>query len=695
MPFSYFRFIAVFAALAAVRAFAATANLEEVVVTATRLDAARNGLSPETGSSIYRLDANDLEALPLGSATPLNQAVLQAPGVVQDSFGQLHVRGDHANLQYRINGVVIPEAITGFGQSLDVRSANQINILTGALPAQYGYRTAGIVDIHTKGYVPDSGGSVSLTGGSHRDREAGADFTGSSGLFAYSLIGSYLQNDLGIENPTPERNALHDHTEQAKGFGYLSYILGDDSRINLMFGLSDNRFEIPNVPGQTPNFSLNGMTDIDSSLLDAKQKEQNQFVALTYQGKAGDDFDYQASLFQRRSGVRYTPDAAGDLMFFGIAADVERRDEEVGVQADASYRLNEAHTLRTGLFFNDERFTVKNSSLVFPADADGNQVSDAAEIILDNSRINGHTGGVYVQDEWKPFKALTVNYGARFDKVNTVVDEQQLSPRLGFVYDVTPQTHLHAGYARYFTPPPTEKIDTTSIARFSNTTNALPSDADTAVKSERSHYFDLGLAQEMGKHVTLGLDTYYRKVRNLQDEGQFGNALIFSAFNYDQGRVYGAELTASYHDIHFAAYVNAAYSVAQAKQVATGQFNFDDNELAYIANHWVYVDHDQRWAGSAGGSYKWRSTLISVDALYGSGLRRGFANTQSMPPYAQVNLALNQGFTLPGAGKLNGKLAVINVFDRSYEMRDGSGIGVGAPQFGPRRAMYAGLSKEF
>jgi len=693
---------AVFAADAAPSS-GATSNdtLESVIVTATRLDAARNGLSPDTGSSTYRLNADDIKALPLGDATPMNQAILQAPGVVQDSYGQLHVRGDHANLQYRINGVTIPEALTGFGQSLDTRAASQINMLTGALPAQYGYRTAGIIDIHTKGYVADSGGSIAVTGGSHNDRELGADFTGSSGNFSYSLIGSYLQNDLGIENPTPERNAVHDHTEQGKGFGYLSYILDADSRLNFMFGVSNNRFEIPNTPGLSCDpsscFALNGvaMDAVNSASLNARQNEQNNFEALSYQSKVGDGFDYQVALFERHTGVHYFPDQVGDLVFNGIAANIERQDEEVGAQADASYQLSSSHTVRTGLYFSTERFTADNSSLVFATDDAGNQSSAVPLSITDNSRISGHTVGVYLQDEWKATDKLTINYGARYDKVNTVVDEQQLSPRLGLVYDLTASTHLHVGYARYFTPPPTEKIDTTSIAKFADTTNALPSDANTAVKSERSNYFDVGVSQEVGKHLLLGLDTYYRKVAHLQDEGQFGNALIFSAFNYAEGRVYGAEFTASFNLDKLTLYTNLAYSVAQARTVETGQFNFGQDELDYIANHWVYVDHDQRWAGSAGASYRLGATQLSADVLYGSGLRRGFANTEVMPGYTQVNLAANQSFTLPGIGKLGAKLALINAFDKSYELRDGSGIGVGAPQYGPRRAIYLGLSKEF
>jgi outer membrane receptor protein involved in Fe transport len=645
-----------------------TDTLETIEITATRLDEARNGLSPDTGSSIYRLSHDDLVALHLGEATPFNQVMLQAPGVVGDSFGQLHVRGDHANLQYRINGVVIPEAITGFGQTLDSRFANQLNFLTGALPAQFGYRTAGVIDIQTKGYVPDKSGSVSVAGGSRDQGEAGMEAVGSSGAFSYSLIGSYLRNDLGIENPTPMPDALHDTTTQAKGFGYLSYILDDRSRVSLMFGISDNHFEIPNTPGQIPDFVLAGVPTVDSALLDARQQEQNSFEALSYQAADRNNFNYQVSLFHRLTTVHYTPDPVGDLVFNGITADTTRADQETGLQADGSYRVGKFHTVRMGVFYNEERFSVANSATVFPADAAGNQTSTNPFLILDDSKIDGHTGGVYLQDEWQPVKALTINYGARYDRVNTVVDEQQFSPRLGMVYKLTAATSVHVGYARYFTPPPTEKIDTTSVAKFLNTTNALPSDANTAVSSERSHYYDAGISQKLGSRTTIGLDAYYRTVRNLQDEGQFGNALIFSAFNYAEGRIHGVELTTSYHADHLSAYGNLAYSVAKARTVATGQFNFDDAELAYIATHWVHLDHDQLWAGSAGVSYTWATNTLSADGVFGSGLRRGFANSESLPSYGVLNVAAHRPFGARGLGKLEERVSLLDVTDRVSQL---------------------------
>ena len=100
---------------------------------------------------------------------------------------------------------------------------------------------------------------------------------------------------------------------------------------------------------------------------------------------------------------------------------------------------------------------------------------------------------------------------------------------------------------------------------------------------------------------------------------------------------------------------------------------------------------------SAGASYRFASrTTLGADALFGSGLRSGFANSAHLPGYTQVNASLAQAFDFGGGlGKLEGRLSVLNVFDRVYELRDGTGIGVGAPQFGPRRAVYASVTKTF
>ncbi|APD12431.1 TonB-dependent receptor [Pandoraea sputorum] len=686
----------------------ANVALSGTTVSARRLDAARNALSPDTGSSVYNFDHTDIEALPLGANTPLNQVLLQAPGVVQDSYGQLHVRGDHANLQYRIDGVIIPESISGFGQAIDARIASQINLITGALPAQFGYRTAGIVDIHTKGSpgladgTADTGeppkafgGEVGVVFGSHADREVSTQLYGTKGALSYYFSARVSANDMGIENPTGDRNAIHDHTNQTNAFGMMSYLLNPDNRVSFMFGTANNRFQIPNLPGVAPQFTLDNGATPDSSSLNAHQRELTDFQVLSWQSHVSPKLDTQISLFHRTSRVDYTPDPIGDLVYNGVASNITRRNEAYGVQADSSYKLTDRHTLRFGLFVQQEHFSVDNTSSVFPADDNGQQTSGTPLTIVDNANDRGTTYGLYLQDEWKATDRLTLNYGARYDHVNTVTNEGQLSPRLGLTYDLTSRTRLHAGYSRYFTPPATEKIDTTSVAKFLNTTNALPSDANTAVRAERSDYFDLGVSHQLTSAITVGLDAYYRRVNHLQDEGQFGNALIYSTFNYENGRIYGVEGTVNYRQGNVGAYLNVALSRAMGQGIETGQFNFGADELAYIANHWVHLDHDQQVSASAGVSYQWGRTLLSADALFGSGLRSGFVNSEHLPAYLQVNLGVGEKFNLPGVGRFDAKLSVLNVFDRVYELRDGTGIGVGAPQFGPRRTFYLAMSKPF
>jgi len=671
------------------------AGSSEVKIVAERLNQARNSLSPKTGGSVYRFSQKDVAALPEGDNTSFNQVLLQAPGVANDSFGQLHVRGDHANIQYRINGVILPEGITGFGEALDTRFAQRIDLLTGALPAQYGLRTAGVIEIDTKANY-ETGGIVDFYGGSNSAVQPSFQLGGSRGKVTYYLTGSYTGNNLGIENPTSSAHAIHDHTNQAKGFAYLAYLINPTTRLSLMFGSYDGWFQIPNSPGQSPNpdyLAEAGLTGFDSASLNERQYETNRYGVIALQSSSGSDFDYQLAFVSRYTTVHFMPDPTGDLVFNGVSSDVFRSSFSNGLQGDGSYRLNDAHTVRMGFFANYEDIRSDNISTVFPVDADG-VVSGAPFTITDNNPKNGNTTlSLYLQDEWKPLSKLTINYGLRFDQVDAFVKASQLSPRLGLVYQATPQTTLHVAYARYFTPPPTELVAPTTLDLFENTSNAPANMLDSPVLPERSHYFDAGVTQKITSSLNIGVDGFYKIIRDLIDEGQFGQALIFTPFNYEKGNIYGVELTANYHSGNFSAYGNFARTVSMAKKVVSGQFNFDTDELAYIADNWVHTDHDQTYTASAGISYLWSGTLLSTDATYGGGLRSGFANTQHLPANVQVNLGASHKFKLGSLGPMEARLSIINIFDRVNEIRDGSGIGVFAPQYGPRRGIFVGITK--
>ncbi len=310
---------------------------------------------------------------------------------------------------------------------------------------------------------------------------------------------------------------------------------------------------------------------------------------------------------------------------------------------------------------------------------------------------------VYLQDEWRIASALTVNYGVRFDHYSAFSSGSQLSPRVNFVWQAAPNTTVHAGYSRFFSPPPFELVGNQSLDRFSGTTAAPEITTGDVVTAEKSNYYDLGLEQKLTDRLTVGVDSYYKQATNLIDEGQFGAPIILTPFNYRYGQVYGVEFTGNYTTKHFQAYANLATQRAIGKDIVTGQFNFGADDLAYIADHYIHLDHEQQVTASGGFAWLWRGTRVSGDLLIGSGLRRdlvlpdgtGVPNGAHLPTYRQVNLGVSHDFDSQGIKGLSARLDVINLFDQEYEIRDGTGVGVGAPQFGPRRGFFAGVTMSF
>lgn len=690
-----FAFLLIAAPALAQTATDAESDQSPLNIRITPLPQARNDISPQTGTSSYVMSEQAIEALPLGADTSLDKVLEQAPGVAQDSFGQTHVRGEHADLQYRLNGILLPEGVSGFGQTLDPRMMESATLLDGTLPAQYGYRTAGVVDIQTKSGFSNRG-TAEMNAGSQGTLQPSISYAGTEASAEYYVTASHLTSDLGIENPTSSVNAIHDHTEQNKQFGYGSYMIDPMQRMEVIAGNSIGYFQIPNNPGQPSNFTDGTTSSFDSSQLNERQFESNQYGILAWQGQR-DDIDVQFAPYVRSSETHFRPDPVGDLVFNGVASDVMYKDLALGLQNDNSWRVDSAHTLRAGFTAQQEHVSVDNSSQVFTADMSGAQTSTTPETIIDDQQKDGQLYGVYVQDEWRLTNALTMNYGARFDAVSAYVDESQLSPRLGFVYKADDTTTLHAGYARYFTPPALELLSSSSVAAYSGTTNQAAVTQDSPVKSERSHNFDVGATHQLTDEITLGVDGYYKLVHDMLDEGQFGQALVFTPFNYEHGYIYGTEFTATYTGKTVKAYGNFAFSRAMGENIVSAQSSFSDPaELAYISSHYVHLDHDQTYTASGGASWQaLPKTALGLDALYGSGLRQGFANTSSLPWYTQFNASVTEDLDLFATDKTSLRFTVINLFDTAYELRSGTGIGVGAPQWGPRRGFFASLSQGF
>jgi hypothetical protein len=720
----------------------------------TGSNTARNNIYTTVGANQSTIGKEDIQKLPQGEHTPIDKVLVQSlPGVSQDSAesGGIHVRNEHGNVAYRLNGIMLPDGVAGYGQVLETGLIGNLTLLTGALPAEFGLRTAAVVDIKTREGAFDGGGKISIYGGSHDTFTTSYEYGGTiggdcrsvppaPGMFVkagplgscgpvteYFFTGRYYTSSLGLENPTPEPEAIHDLTKQERGFGYISTIIDPTTRVSFMTGASLGKFQVPNTPGQMPTLaSAFGVTNFDSSRLDENQQERTYFNVLSLQ-KSVNDVDFQLSYFNRYSSLHFVPDTVGDLLFNGVASDVYRATFANGVQGDGSYQVNDAHTLRTGFSVTAEKTQNTNISTVEPCVlCDGTDNVDAPFAVTDSIAKLGFLYGAYVQDEWRITNQLTVNAGLRFDQMDEYVSANQLSPRFNVVYKPLEGTTFHAGYARFFTPPPQTIAAPVNLALVANTTAQPSQFLQDPVLPERAHVFDVGANQVFSRgcapvpsgsfvkapprvsadclSLELGVDAYYKIAKDLLDDGQFGAALVTSGFNYEKAYNEGVELSAKYRNGDFRAYGNVAWGIQKGTNVVSNEFLIDNavalaslgglTRFQYIQNNYIFTDHTQVWTASAGISYLWWGTQFSADMIFGSGLRNGDANTTHLPAYTQVNAGMSHEFVGYTMMPFTLRLDVVNIFDTVYQLRDGSGIGVFAPQFGPRRAVFAGWSSK-
>jgi hypothetical protein len=689
----------------------------------------RANLLPKTGTTSTEITNKDIDNAPQGGNQSVSDIlVTQFPGVSQDSTsaGDYHVRNEHANVQFRINGIILPDGISGFAQFLETSFIGKMALVTGALPAQYGLHNSAILDITSKDFSTNpQSGSIGVYGGSYGTITPTFEYGGKSGNTEYFFAGREYQSNIGLENPTANAGAIHDFTTRGGFFGYTTTFIDDWTRVSTITGVNSVKYQIPANPGQSvfPGlFPIYGVdpTGGDSAKINQVQYEKNAYGVLAWQRDLG-DVNMQLAYFSRYNSLLFVPDNVDDLLFNGVASNVFRSSFMNGLQADNAYKINDVHTIRAGFNASAEQGIVRTISTVEPCcDAAGN-ATGGPFTFADPSIKMGYLAGVYLQDEWRITPQLTLNYGARFDEMWQYIDKYQLSPRANFVYKPFWGTTIHAGYARFFTPPLLTLEAQANVPLYENTTGAPPSNAQNPILPERSNVVDAGISQQLlppcptatgvlydkapiaavpalnCPSLEIGMDGYYKRAKDLLDDGQFGAAYILTAFNYDKAEVWGVEWKARFVTGNFTAYGNFSWGRETGNTIVSNQSLFGADELNYIAHQWINTDHSQLLTANAGMSYLFSDgTRASMNMIYGSGLRQGFVNTDHVPAYVTFNVGLQRQIWEHGLfdKPVTARFDVVNVLDRIYELRSGSGIGVFAPQFGPRRGYFVGMSQK-
>lgn len=544
-----------------------------IVVTARRLDAARTQIDSALGSTVYSLTNETIESRPGGETGKIADVLAQAPGVTL-SGRTLNVRGSPAN-QIRINNVIVPEAISDPADHLSARLAETTRLITGTLPAQFGFAPAGVISVTTKNGLYQHGGQAELFAGSDGVVEPALEWAGSAAGTSLFASGSF-EHDRSTVADAAGVSARDDRNE-VEGLGFADHLINGSNRVSMIVG------------GSREHHSFGA-----TSMGRGTEQSGDGYAVGTFQ-HSNEGFTVQMSLF---GGL-----ASDEAQF---SERTRERRSTFGTQIDASDQLGTAHTLRFGLLAS--RSSIREREL-------GGARSGASR----------GAAGIYAQDEWKITPSFTFNPGARVEWLRGFRSTAKIEPRGSFVWTSNKGLTAHVGYARYAAAPP------------------LGEEASPAkLPDERDDYFDAGIQQRVGS-FTLGLDGYWRSVRNYIAEHETLGSALPAAFEFGRAPIRGLELAATYAHGRATAWANLSLAKSRARAIVGGETLFSPQTLAAVSLRAVPLASERPVTASGGLTWHIGKVSLSGDVLASTGAVRTLSsiepNGARYSAYAQFGLA--------------------------------------------------------
>jgi hypothetical protein len=652
---------------------------------------AQNSVST-TGANKYTVTAQDISNLPQGENTNLTDVLAQMPGVAIDQNQQIHIRNTEGpQFQYQINGVMVPIDINTnppFVSMINPMFIKQVSLLDGILPARYSYATGGVLNIQTKDGCEQPGGSASMYGGQRDTVQPSFQYGGCDGKFSYYVSGLYSMSNSAFSSATPGPDAIHNSTIQGQGFGFFTYWLNPTTKLSLITSVAASNNELPNQANLTPLYKLVGTGNYPSADINSYLNFRDYLGILALNGAPSPELTYKIAYAAHYISQAYTPDNVGELIYQGVASTAFHSDLDNTLQGDLTYKLGD-HTLGAGGYLGEYGVESDDNSLVFTLPTGTGHLSPVG--VINNSNKINLLSGIYLEDTWQITEKLRANFGVRWDRLSGYTYNNQIDPDINFVYMLRPDTTLHAGFARYMQVPSFQGISPGAPAAFAGTTGFAGTGA-TNPETEDDYEGDAGVVHQLTNQITVSEDAFYEYTKHYLDTGQFGDVPIFAPFNYKHGYIWGTETAITYNGEYVSAHASTTIGRNMQKGVATGQFNFDPEELGYINRHYIVLDHQPLYGASGGITYRWKPWEFSSDLIYSSGLRGGFADLEKLPHVVQVNLAAQRAFQVPSIGEVTNRITLLNIFDRTNLIRPAEGIGIFQAAYGPRITVYDTLT---
>lgn len=595
-------------------------------------------------------------------------------GAVRAPTGEVHIRGQHGEYMYYVDGAPVPLGVFGgLNEIVDPTVIERATFLSGGWPAEYGGQMATVVDINTRvptgslqanattyagGYFPDQN-KASVINPDHVINSDGQSLNLSDhdGPLGWFISGSRQETDRRIDSPTP--TIFHDHGSDVFLFGKADYILSDNDYLTLDASYGNTGSQVPYAP------IISGPQDDNENITEAFQT-LSYFRTLSNEPDA--ESNLQETLFLREGGLNYQP-GANDSASFLFASDTTKGY----VIAETQSFVTLGDRIRYEKRLSSDWLTVAGGSLSLTRGSQNFTSRDSAGLPGPGALSNyvGSEFGLFVETEWQAEPWFRADAGLRYDQqiAPDVEFQDQISPRLrlNFLFDVENSGYLY--YGRLFMPTVIE-----SIHAFASTTSST----GVPTLAERDNFYEAVFAHHFGDELSAKLAYYLKNSSPGVDDETIGNSAVKIPFNLQFVRSQGIEVGVSYSPIAspFSGYVNSSISHAYSWGTLTGGFQSIPQSPAPVDR-----DHDQRLSAVFSMNYQPGNWFANGMAIYGSGLSNGIINIPfgtglfdfnqagKVTPSWIIDLSCGTTLHLGGGEELTPSLYITNILDYEHLLK--------------------------
>ncbi|HEY5426329.1 MAG TPA: TonB-dependent receptor [Candidatus Tumulicola sp.] len=655
--------------------------------------------------SVNQLNRSSIQTSPVQNS--LDKLIGTLPGVIPFSYNEPVINGFHG-VTYNIDGAPLPLATTSnFAEIVDPKNIDSLELLTGAIPAEYGGdRMGGVVNIITNrpSDLPQ-GFYGSITGGfgNHSQGIGSLDTAARFGASELFFNANTQSTAIGLDSPTFD--PIHDNSSQSDQF--LRFMTQLNPRATLSFDYSNQlaQFQIPINTDPTnpydPIFTPAGTDDV--------QREYDRFSHLNFTQTSRDGNGvFQIIPWWRSTRINYDGDLPNDVLgltpdFSADAAcatcarpDDSNATHNVGLLSNtyASYvglrvsdfRATKNHAWKVGLDMNRSNLVATQAfACYFPNCGDSGAHEQPYYLIASPTQAQaGSQVGIYVQDNWQLSKYAKLDYGLRYDHSTGYTGGWQFSPRIGLnLWDGGKNT-VHAYYGRFYAAPLLEDVRQDCVLL-----QGCPTTPVYNLQPERDAYYETGWEHAFNPNFTGAINIFRKTVVNVLDTTQLLNTPLFAVFNNSIGIDSGVELRlndrlANGNSWYFTGTISGSYAACVSG--STFLFPPDANPPNQsCVSQLAPEDHDETVVSSAGytwrfgGARRWYATL---QGNYGSGFPVEFESANAdlsgrLPAHTTFDIAAGRTLTAGHANDDRGlgvSLIVTNVLDHQFPIKVANGF---------------------